>query len=302
MVWIASGDFWMGDEHSEMVDARPVHRVHVDGFWIDATDVTNAEFEQFVKATGYVTVAERKPTTGEFPGVPQEKLVPGSVVFSPPKSAVPLNDYSGWWAWVPGANWRHPEGPGSSIAGKANHPVVQVAWEDAKAYARWAGKRLPTEAEWEFAARGGLDRQPFVWGSEFKPKGAWQANTFQGHFPDHNSAEDGFSGTSPVKSFPPNGFGLYDMAGNVWQWCADWYRADYYAELAKAGIARNPQGPPNSVDPDEPGVPKRVQKGGSFLCTDQYCTRYMPGTRGKSDPETATNHAGFRCAKDKLRP
>ncbi len=300
MVWIAPGEFWMGSEHGESRDSRPEHRVYVDGFWMDSTDVTNAQFERFVRATGYVTVAERKPTAEEFPNAPREKLVPGSVVFSPPADGVSLNDYTAWWAWVPGADWRHPEGPKSNIIGKERHPVVQVAWADAQAYARWAGKRLPTEAEWEFAARGGLDRQPYVWGSEFKPKGAFQANTFQGHFPDHNSAEDGYAGTSPVKSFPPNRYGLYDMAGNVWQWCADWYRADYYAQLAKAGApVRNPQGPPDSFDPDDPGIAKRVQKGGSFLCTDQYCSRYMPGTRGKGEPGTATNHAGFRCVKTK---
>jgi len=290
MVWIAGGEFWMGTEHSESNDARPVHKVRVDGFWMDPTDVTNAQFEQFVKATGYITVAERRPTA---------ELAPGSVVFSPPSGAVPLDDYSAWWKWVDGADWRHPEGPKSSIAGKENHPVVQVAWADAQAYAKWAGKRLPTEAEWEFAARGGLERQSYVWGSELKPAGVWQANTFQGHFPDHNSAEDGYRGTSPVRSFPANGYGLYDMAGNVWQWCADWYRADYYNELAKRGaLVSNPQGPADSFDPDEPGVSKRVQKGGSFLCTDQYCTRYMPGTRGKGEPETATNHVGFRCVRN----
>jgi formylglycine-generating enzyme required for sulfatase activity len=298
MIWIPGGDFRMGSEHGDMQDARPVHPVRVDGFWMDATDVTNVQFERFIRATGYLTVAERKPRPEDFPDVPREKLVPGSIVFSPPKNAVSLDDYTAWWSFVPGANWRHPEGPRSTIAGRENHPVVQVAWEDAAAYARWAGKRLPTEAEWEFAARAGLDQQPYVWGSEFKPNGKWQANTFQGHFPDRNTGEDGYRATSPVRSFPPNRFGLYDMAGNVWQWCADWYRADYYAQLTAAGGAiRNPQGPPDSFDPDEPGVPKRVQKGGSFLCTDQYCTRYMPGSRGKGEPSTATNHAGFRCVR-----
>jgi formylglycine-generating enzyme required for sulfatase activity len=298
MVRIPGGEFWMGSEHEDMHDARPVHQVHVDSFWMDATDVTNQQFREFVSATGYVTEAERRPDAKDFPGVPKEKLVPGSVVFSPPREAVSLQDYTAWWSFVPGANWRHPEGPGSTIAGRQNHPVVQVAWEDAAAYAQWAGKRLPTEAEWEFAARGGLDRQPYVWGAEFKPNGRWQANTFQGHFPDRNTSEDGYRATSPVGAFPANGFGLYDMAGNVWQWCADWYRADYYARLtASGGVAQNPRGPQDSFDPDEPGVPKRVQKGGSFLCTDQYCTRYMPGSRGKGEPSTGTNHTGFRCVR-----
>ncbi len=298
MVRIAGGDFWMGTDHHEMDDAKPVHQVHVDAFWMDATDVTNAEFAKFVRETGYLTVAERQPSGPEFEGVAPEKLVPGSVVFTPPQHAADLNDNLSWWAWSPGANWRHPEGPKSNLDGRWDHPVVQVAWEDAAAYARWAGKRLPTEAEWEFASRGGLDRQTYVWGAEFKPQGRWRANTFQGHFPERNSAEDGFPGTSPVRAFAPNGFGLYDMAGNVWQWCSDWYRADYYAQLAESGkIAVNPQGPPDSLDPDEPGVPKRVQKGGSFLCTDQYCSRYMAGSRGKGEPRTSTNHAGFRCVR-----
>jgi formylglycine-generating enzyme required for sulfatase activity len=283
-----------------MPDAQPVHRVAVDGFWIDTTEVTNDQFAAFVAATGYVTVAERRLDPKDFPGVKPEDLVPGSVVFTPPDHPVALGDAFVWWRYEKGASWKHPEGPNSDLRGRGNHPVVQVAWEDAAAYARWAGKRLPTEAEYEFAARGGLDRQPYAWGSEFKPHGRFQANTFQGHFPDRNTAEDGFSGTAPVASFPPNGYGLYDMAGNVWEWCSDWYRPDYFKQLAKTpGIVRNPQGPADSNDPDEPGVPKRVQKGGSFLCTDQYCTRYMPGSRGKAEPSTATNHAGFRCVRSK---
>lgn len=297
MVWIPGGEFSMGSDHPDMADARPVHAVHVDGFWIDETDVTNAQFAKFVQATHYVTVAERKPSGPEFKGVPPEKLVPGSVVFTPPSGPTALDNVANWWAWVPGANWRHPQGPGSDLRGREDHPVVQVAWEDAVAYARWAGKRLPTEAEWEFAARGGLDRQTYTWGSELKPSGKWLANTFQGHFPDRNTAEDGYTGTSPVRTFAANGYGLYDMAGNVWQWCSDWYRADYYEQLSKARVTSNPQGPADSFDPDEPGVAKRVQKGGSFLCSDQYCTRYMPGSRGKGEPRTGTNHAGFRCVR-----
>lgn len=298
MVRIPSGEFWMGSDRPDMDDATPVHRVYVDGFWMDRTLVTNDQFAAFVAATGYVTVAERQPDPRAFPGAKPEDLAPGSVVFTPPSHAVELDDALVWWRYVKGANWRHPEGPASDIEGRGNHPVVQVAWEDAAAYAKWAGKRLPTEAEFEYAARGGLDRQPYVWGQEFKPGGKFQANTFQGHFPDTNTAEDGFVGTSPVGSFPPNGYGLSDMAGNVWEWCADWYRADYYRQTAQEGeVVRNPQGPPDSFDPDEPGVAKRVQKGGSFLCTDQYCSRYMPGSRGQGEPSTGTNHAGFRCVR-----
>jgi sulfatase modifying factor 1 len=223
--------------------------------------------------------------------VPPDKLVPGAVVFSPPKHPVPLTDVSQWWRYVPGADWKHPQGPKSTLAGMADHPVVEVCWEDAAAYARWAGKRLPTEAEWEYAARGGLNQQPYVWGGTFQPHGRLMANTFQGHFPDHNSGKDGYLATSPVRAFPPNGYGLYDMAGNVWQWCADWYRPDYYA----VSPTHDPQGPSDSFDPQEPDIPKRVQRGGSFLCTAQYCSRYMPGGRGKGDPLTGTSNAGFRC-------
>ena len=239
MVWIPGGEFSMGAqdppdrEHDHVgmeatQDSRPVHRVYVDGFWMDKTDVTNAEFARFVDATHYITEAERTPKAEDFPGAPPEDLVAGAVVFSPPDQSVPLTDPLRWWTYVKGANWRHPSGPDSTIKGKEDYPVVDVSYDDAVAYARWDGKRLPTEAEWEFAARGGLTGKPFVWGDSFQPSGKYMANTFQGHFPNKNSDEDGFSATSPVAHFPPNGYGLYDMAGNVWQWIADWYRPDYY--------------------------------------------------------------------------
>jgi formylglycine-generating enzyme len=295
MVWIPGGRFWMGTDHME--DAQPVHQVEVKGFWMDRTDVTNEEFAQFVSATGYVTIAERPLDPREFPNLAPDELTPGAVVFTPPSGPVRLDQPLTWWRFVRGANWRHPEGPSSDLRGKEKYPVVQIAWPDAVAYAKWAGKRLPTEAEWEFAARGGRDRQDYPWGNELTPHGKWMANTFQGHFPDKNSAEDGYAGVAPVASFPPNDYGLYDMSGNVWQWVADWYRPDYYAQLARDQIAIDPQGPANSFDPQEPNVAKRVQKGGSFLCTDQYCQRYMPGARGKGDAETATSHLGFRCVR-----
>jgi formylglycine-generating enzyme required for sulfatase activity len=220
------------------------------------------------------------------------------VVFAPPDRPVPLNNHFQWWSYVIGANWRHPEGPSSDIKDRINHPVVHMAYEDALAYCKWAGKRLPTEAEFEFAARGGLDRKRYDWGDEFRPDGKIMANTFQGHFPDKNTVEDGYKAASPVGSFPAIGFGLFDMAGNVWEWTSDWYRPDYYLILAASGNeAVNPSGPHDSFDPSEPGTVKRVHRGGSYLCTDQYCSRYVPGGRGKGEADTGTNHLGFRCVR-----
>jgi sulfatase modifying factor 1 len=310
MVWIPGGEFSMGcadprgipyGGHDSMADARPIHRVQVDGFWMDATEVTNAQFAAFVHATGYVTVAERTPAAEDFPGAPPENLVPGSIVFTPPDDPVPLRDATGvahlrWWAYVPGANWRHPTGPGSGIEGRDDEPVVHVAFEDAEAFAAWAGKRLPTEAEWEFAARGGLAGAPYPWGTKFLPEGRWMANTWQGRFPVENTLLDGHAGIAPVGRYPANAYGLHDMSGNVWEWCADWYRPDTYAQAARdSGVSVNPRGPADSFDPQEPGVPKRVQRGGSFLCSDQYCSRYIVGTRGKGEVSSGTNHIGFRC-------
>ena len=308
MVWIPGGEFAMGaatNGHGsgEMAmpsnDAEPVHRVRVDGFWMDKTTVTNEEFEKFVKATDYVTIAERKPTKEEFPNAEPQDLIPGSAVFVPTDHEVPLNDHLQWWTFVNGANWRHPEGPQSDIKGKEKYPVVHVAYPDAEAYAKWAGKRLPTEAEFEYAARGGLTGKTYAWGDEFRPDGKWMANTWQGKFPVKDAAEDGYPGLAPVAKFPPNGYGLFDMAGNVWQWCSDWYRSDYYAQLAEAGdLTINPKGPDSSFDPAEPNEKKRVHRGGSFLCNDRFCSRYMVGTRGKGEVTTGTNHLGFRCVRD----
>ena len=279
-------------------DSRPIHRVAVEGFWMDATEVTNEQFARFVKATGYVTVAERKPTAEDYPTAPPENLTAGSVVFSPPDHAVPLNDHFQWWAFVDGADWRHPTGPNSSIEGKEKFPVVHIAYDDAVAYANWAGKRLPTEAEWEFAARGGLTGALYPWGDNFMKDGKFMANSHQGHFPNDDTGADAFVGVSPVARFPANGYGLYDVGGNVWEWVSDWYRPDYYAQLAAAGsISRNPPGPADPYDPAEPSEKKRVHRGGSFLCTDQYCSRYAVGTRGKGEVTTGTNHLGFRCVQ-----
>ena len=301
MTWIPGGEFWMGSQEDRMTDALPWHPVYVDGYWMDTTEVTNEQFAKFVKATGYITIAERKPRP-EDPQAPPDKLVAGSVVFSPPDHPVELDNHFRWWNYVAGANWRHPEGAKSDLTGRMHHPVVHIAYADAIAYCKWAGKRLPTEAEFEFASRGRLDRKRYAWGDDFMPGGKHMANTFQGHFPDTNTGEDGYPGTAPVRSFPANGYGLYDMAGNVWEWTSDWYRADYYQTLSATGeVAINPKGPADSLDPNEPGVQKRVQRGGSFLCTDQYCARYIAGGRGKGDLDTGTNHLGFRCVRESGR-
>ncbi len=307
MVWIPGGEFSMGsDAESESLcglpgvtrDALPVHRVYVDGFWMDKTEVTNEQWEKFVTATGYRTIAEIAPTQAEFPTAPPENLVAGSTVFTPPPGPVPLDNMFQWWRYQKGANWRHPDGPESSIKGREKYPVVHIAHPDAVAYATWAGKRLPTEAEWEFAARGGRAGEIYAWGNDLKPRGKWMANIYEGKFPVKDTAEDGFNGIAPTAQFPPNGYGLYDVAGNVWEWVSDWYRPDTYTTLvAQGGVARNPQGPDTSFDPIEPNEKKRVHRGGSFLCTDQYCTRYMVGTRGKGEVTTASNHVGFRCVK-----
>jgi formylglycine-generating enzyme len=308
MVWIPGGEFSMGSHvESESLcaipgvtrDALPVHRVRVDAFWMDATEVTNEDFARFVNATGYVTIAERTPTAAEFPGAPPENLVAGSTVFTPTAKPVALNNHFQWWRYQKDASWRQPEGPGSTVRGRERYPVVQIAYDDAVVYAKWAGKRLPTEAEWEFAARGGLTGKLYAWGDELRPGGKALANTYQGQFPVKDSGGDGFVGIAPVGSFAPNGYGLHDVAGNVWEWVSDWYRPDYYAQLAAAGgVAQNPRGPESSFDPAEPGSKMRVHRGGSFLCTDQYCTRYMVGTRSKGEVSTASNHLGLRLVKD----
>ena len=295
MVWIPPGHFIMGSNDPAFSDAVPLHEVSVHGYSMDEHEVTNAEFARFVQATGYTTIAERPMKPEDYPNVPVDKLVSGSAVFTPPAKDVSLDDPLAWWTYVAGASWHHPFGPSGPLC-KPNEPVVQVCYEDAIAYARWAGKRLPTETEWEYAAQGGKGNHTYYWGEELKPGGKWMANIFQGSFPGRNSKEDGYLFIAPVKSFPPNGYGLYDMEGNVWEWCNDFYRPDYYAKSPK----ENPQGPADSYDPDEPDAVKRVQRGGSFLCSDQYCIRYKAGSRGKGEFRSASNNLGFRCVKDSL--
>jgi formylglycine-generating enzyme required for sulfatase activity len=293
MAWIPDGTFVMGgDPHAP--DSFPKHGVTLSGFWLDETEVTNAAFAAFVRDTGYRTVAERTPSADELPGVAPTKLAPGSVCFHATGQHVRLDEPLAWWRYIPGASWRHPEGSGSSLDGRDAHPVVHVAWDDAVAYCRHLGRRLPTEAEWEYAARGGRSGLRFPWGDEPTIAGRWQANVWQGPFPSHNTADDGYVGTSPVRSFPANGYGLFDMAGNVWEWCSDWYRPDAYESHERM----NPRGPASGFDPEEPMVPKRVLRGGSFLCSEQYCYRFTNAARNKGAPDTGASHVGFRCARD----
>lgn len=304
MVWIPAGEFTMGTNDEESYEhERPAHHVRVDGFWIDVTEVTNQQFKEFVDATNYITVAEKKPEWSKLqeqlpPGAQKpddDKLVAGSLVFTPPTYAVTMNDYSQWWSYVPGADWKHPEGPGSNIEDRMQHPVVQVSYEDALAYCSWANKRLPTEAEWEFASRGAVEGQRYAWGAEFTSQGKQMANTFQGAFPGENTVEDGFVGTAPVKSFAPNGYGLYDMIGNAWEWTSDYYDTKYFRDEAQRGVSVNPRGCEVPFDPTDPYSKKRVTKGGSFLCAQNYCVNFRPSARQGSATDTGMSHMSFRC-------
>src|SRR5262245_4613447 len=314
MVWVPAGQFLMGSDHKlAQPNERPTHRVKVSGFWMDQTHITNAQFSEFVKATGYVTTAERKPEWETLkvqvpPGTPRppdSTLVAGAMVFVGTSKPVPLNDWSQWWAYVPGASWRHPQGPQYGIEGKDDHPVVQVSYEDVLAYAKWAGKRLPTEAEWEFAARGGLEQATYAWGDQLMPEGKPMANIWQGRQerfpvvkPVISAKAGGALGTLPARTFPANGYGLYDMTGNAWQWVADWYRADFFQRQAGQGVVQNPPGPSDSYDPDDQSAPanapKRVTRGGSFLCNEDYCLSYRPSARRGNDPFNPMSHIGFR--------
>ncbi|WP_397473370.1 formylglycine-generating enzyme family protein [Pusillimonas sp.] len=320
MAWVPPGTFQMGSESKlAQLNEKPAHSVRVGGFWMDVAHVTNDEFAEFVRQTGYVTTAEQKPDWETIrvqlpPGIPKppdDVLVPGAMVFAGTNGPVDLRDYSQWWRYVPGADWRHPQGPGSSIEDKGDHPVVQVSYDDALAYAKWAGKRLPTEAEWEYAARGGLEQATFIWGDELMPDGRQMANYWdteqQGTFPVVSPKAGGAEGTVPARTFLPNGYGLYDMTGNAWQWVADWYGADYFAKQATAKkTIDNPKGPEKSFDPSDPGAPanapKRVIRGGSFLCNESYCLSYRPSARRGSDPYSPMSHVGFRLVKDAPAP
>jgi formylglycine-generating enzyme len=315
MAWIPAGEFWMGSADF-YPEERPVHRVAVDGLWMDVSPVTVAQYRRFVKQTGHVTMAELAPAAADYPGADPDLLVPGSLVFRKAGGPVDLRDVRNWWAYVPGADWRHPEGPRSDVSRRDRHPVTHVAYADALAYAQWAGKGLPTEAEWEYAARGGLDGAVYAWGDDFAPDGEQLANTWQGEFPWQNLALDGYEGTSPVGAFPPNGYGLHDMAGNVWEWTSDFFRPRHPADAARACCApRNPRVSPAGGSPaggSQPegstaegstimaaGIPRRVIKGGSHLCAPNYCLRYRPAARQGEAIDTSTGHIGFRCV---LRP
>jgi len=302
MVWVPGGTFQMGS-NGKFPDEQPIHNVDLDGYWIDEVELTNAQFLEFADASGYRTVAEKTPRREDFVGqiedinaIPAENLVPGSICFNPDFDRKTLTkDHPLWpyqvWSYVKGASWREPDGPGSSLEGRLNHPVVHVSWYDAVEYCKWAGKRLPTEAEWEYAARGKLAGKTYPWGNERNPEGKWLNNIWQGEFPYVNKNHDGFKTTSPVRTFPPNAYGLYDMSGNVWEWCSDFYRPDYYAQSPR----RDPFGPKDSFDPNEPGLVKRVQRGGSFMCNDNYCIGYRVSARMKGTPDSGAFHTGFRC-------
>jgi formylglycine-generating enzyme len=299
MLWIPGGVFRMGSDQHYPEEA-PSHLVAVDGFWIDRTPVTNREFRRFVNATGHVTFAEIAPAAKDYPGAMPHMLKAGSLVFTPPKSAVDLSHWSQWWNFKFGADWRRPYGPRSSISGLDDHPVVHVAYRDAEAYAAWTGKALPTEVEWEFAARGGLDGAEYVWGNEFTPGGKHMANTWQGEFPRENQKADGWARTSPVGTFPPNGYGLYDTVGNVWEWTTDFWSSRHPADAPKTCcVPQNPHGGPeaDSYDPCQPEIriPRKVLKGGSHLCAPNYCRRYRPAARHAEAVDTSTSHIGFRC-------
>lgn len=306
MIYIPGGTFDMGGDNDQAAaDEYPKHKVTVSPFYMDVTEVTNAQFKKFIEATKYVTTAERKPDWEEVkktvpPGTPkpdESLLVAASLVFTPTDGPVDLNNFSAWWKWVPGANWKQPEGPGSSIVGKDNYPVVQISWDDAIAYCKWAGKRLPTEAEWEFAARGGLVNAIYSWGNEPVNQGKPKCNSWEGKFPYFNEKKDGYAALAPGKSFLPNGYGLYDMSGNVWEWCNDWFDYNYYSTL-KGKTTLNPQGPSKSYDPEDLYSPKKSLRGGSFLCNDSYCSGYRAARRMKSSPDTGLEHTGFRCVRN----
>ena len=307
MVWIPGGTFSMGGDNDQArQDEFPKHQVKLNGFFMDVTEVTNAQFAKFVAATGYVTTAEKdinwddlkKQLPADTPKPDAETLKAASLVFVPTSGEVSLQDYSQWWNWSHGASWKHPQGKDSTIEGKDNLPVVHISWDDANAYCKWAGKRLPTEAEWEFAARGGLTKNVYTWGNEKVDEGKFHCNYFQGNFPYKNEVSDGFIGSAPVKSFAANGYGLYDMGGNVWEWCADKYNNSSYEVFNKVKLAINPKGPSKSYDPDEPLVEKRVMRGGSFLCNESYCSGYRVSARMKSSADSSMEHLGFRCVSN----